>query len=341
MQNPAEPVATNAPADESRYGRIHRLLKVLTLIRSGQAVTPDQLSAACGVTERTVYRDLKEIEGAGFRVRFNAQAGVYEIDDDQFLPPVQLTPDEALAIAVLCEQIARHEQIPFTRPAWAGLGKIFAAMPASVRDDVAAVAGAVYIQTARSIPADGFGSVYERVQQAIAERRSLVCRYDSLNNNTSGDEEFDFDPYALFFSVRAWYAVGWHHGRGAVRTLKLNRFNSIRVTGRSCEIPSDFSLDTHLGNAWRMMRGETDFEVAVRFDAEFAETLSDTLWHRTQRIEEQPDGGVIFRCTVSGLDEIVWWVLSMGPHCEVLEPAELRDRVREAAAATARRYGHD
>lgn len=327
-------------ADEqpgSRYGRIHRLLGILTLIRSGRATTPAELAAVCGVSERTIFRDLKEIEGAGFRVSFHD--GRYQLSGERFLPPVQLGTDEAMALAVLCGQIAGQEQIPFTAPAWRGLAKLLAGLPAAMREEVAAATDTVCVRTAASVPADGFAPIYEQVRRALAERRTLACKYDSLNPDTDNAEEFDFDPYALFFSVRAWYAVGFHHGRGAVRTLKINRFTSVRPTHRAYTLPPGFSLDEHLGNAWRMMRGEPDYRVAIRFDAEFAETIADTLWHRTQETENLPDGGIIFRCTVSGLDEIVWWVLSMGRHCEVLEPAELRERVREETAAALALYG--
>jgi predicted DNA-binding transcriptional regulator YafY len=41
---------------------------------------------------------------------------------------------------------------------------------------------------------------------------------------------------------------------------------------------------------------------------------------------------------VSGLDEIKWWVLSHGPHCRVIRPAELADRVARLAKETAAQY---
>ncbi len=324
--------------ESSKYSRIHRLLKVLALVQSGRATSPAELAEACGVTERSIFRDITELEGAGFRIAYNKTEKRYSIDGDAFLPPVQLTSDEALAIAVLCEQVARHDRIPFTSPAWKGVSKIFAAMPESLRDEVAAIADGVFIRTAQAIEPDGFGSVYERIGQAIAARRSLDCKYDSLNPETTDCEEFAFDPYALLFSVRAWYAVGFHHGRGEIRTLKLNRFTGIGIADRRFEIPEDFHIDGHLGNAWRMMRGDVDHEVVIRFDPNFAETIADTTWHRTQEIEELEDGSAIFRCTVSGLDEIVWWVLSMGPHCEVISPPELRDRVVEAVGRMGGRY---
>ena len=52
----------------------------------------------------------------------------------------------------------------------------------------------------------------------------------------------------------------------------------------------------------------------------------------------QADRSLIFRCTVDGLDEIVWWVLSMGPHCMVHKPVELREFVAEMGRQTANLY---
>jgi len=321
----------------SKYTRIHRLLKIVTLIQSRRDCTSQSLAEDCSVTERTVFRDLKELEGAGIPVQFDKKSGAYRIERDFFMPPVQLSIDEALALAVLCEEIAKDEQIPFTAPAWRALTKIKSALPAPVRHDIDRVIDAVVIRTARAMPPDGWGSVYETVQQAIAEKRALRCRYDSLNSSNT-DEEFDFEPYALFFSVRAWYAVGHHGARNEVRTLKLNRFEQTTLTHRPYEVPANFSLDTHLGNAWRMIRGDADHEVEVWFDPSFAETMSDTQWHPTQQIEFHDDGSATFRATVSGLDEILWWVLSMGPHCKVIKPKALRDRVREAAEGTRAHY---
>ena len=69
-----------------------------------------------------------------------------------------------------------------------------------------------------------------------------------------------------------------------------------------------------------------------------AETIADTHWHRTQDVVWRDDGSIEFTCTVDGLDEIVWWVMGMGPHCVVRKPAELVDRVRALAEQLYRQY---
>ena len=85
-----------------------------------------------------------------------------------------------------------------------------------------------------------------------------------------------------------------------------------------------------------MIRGSDRHAVELWFSPEFAETIADTHWHSTQRIDWQDDGSILFHCEVDGLDEIVWWILGMGPHCVVRKPKALVQRVRaltEQAAA--------
>jgi len=62
------------------------------------------------------------------------------------------------------------------------------------------------------------------------------------------------------------------------------------------------------------------------------------MWHRTQNLAMQKDGGLLFRATVDGLDEILWWILGYGEHAEVLAPAELRQRVKASVEQMARTY---
>jgi predicted DNA-binding transcriptional regulator YafY len=147
-----------------------------------------------------------------------------------------------------------------------------------------------------------------------------------------------FQPFALFFGTRAWYVVGFHEKRDEIRTLKLSRFIAIEPTSEKYEIPNSFNLDKHLGNAWNMIPSDVDYEIELRFDPPFSQTVSDTRWHSTQEIIWNEDDSCTFTCTVSGLEEIVWWVLSMGPYCKVLKPQELASRVAKLAAETAAVY---
>ncbi|MBI1367073.1 MAG: WYL domain-containing protein [Planctomycetes bacterium] len=319
------------PAD---YSRIHRLLRILTLIQSDGDWTAQRLAQTCSVTVRTIYRDMKMLEGAGIPYFFDTRTNGYRVRRDFFMPPVSLTLDESLALIALGEHVGDKEQIPLTRAAGRAITKIRSQLPAAMRDELERLDGHIDIRLARAGPHEGIADVYEQMRAAIAGGRILRCQYDSIDGTRRGrrgETSFDFSPYTLFFSQRAWYVLGHHAGRRAVRCLKLNRFSAVQPTARSFKIPRTFSVDRHLGDAWRMIRGSESYGVELRFDAAFAETIADTHWHHTQEIEWHADQSITFRCCVDGLDEIVWWILSMGPHCVVIEPVELADRVRDLA----------
>ncbi len=319
-----------------KYTRVHRLLRIIALVQSRRGLTVAELAETCETTERTIFRDLDQIREAGIPIQHDRASGGYRIDGAFFMPPVRLTFEEALAISALCETMADSGAIPFVRPAAMALHKIQAQLPLDVREELTDRLRTMQLRTTATMDEEGYQDVFDTAQHALAEGRLLRCKYEPASGGD--DEAFHFQPYALFFGTRAWYIVGFHEGRDDLRTLKLSRFTAIEATNETCEPPASFSLDAHLGNAWNMIPGDRDWEVAIRFDPPFSSTISDTRWHATQEIEWHDDDACTFRCIVSGLDEIVWWVLSMGPNCQVLEPPELASRVAQLAADTADRY---
>jgi len=318
---------------------LHRLLKILNLVQSGPGWNARRLSEHFGVDRRTIHRNIKSLVDAGFALDHDPEADGYRLRGGQaFLRPLDFTLDEAVALSIL----PADDQIPFTRHALEAIAKVRCMLPKRFSRSLEALGGRVGVHLARSEDGKAVETVYGKVRDAISQRKALCCTYQSQRSQREDDgsesELFDFEPYGLYFVKRAWYAIGRHDGHDEIRWLRLSRFGSIRRTHRRYAIPKNFSLDKQMGQAWRMMRGAKRYAVALRFDAEFADGIESTQWHATQTIETLPDGGLIFRCEVDGLDEIVWWILGYGPHAAVIEPRELADRVRDLAAATAHQY---
>ena len=72
-----------------------------------------------------------------------------------------------------------------------------------------------------------------------------------------------------------------------------------------------------------------------------ADNVAEVAWHKTQRVVRNDDGTLDFHVTVSGLQEISWWILGYGDQAEVLQPAELRQLVAARAVRMAQRYSQD
>ncbi len=316
---------------------MHRLLEIISLVQSQRGWNAKTLAERCDTTERNIYRDINQIKEAGIPIESNKELG-YQINGTFFMPPVRLTFEEALAISALCEAMADKGAIPFVRPASMAMNKILAQLPFDAREELTERLRTMQLRTTATMDEIGYEDVYDKVQTALLQKSILKCKYESASA-PENDEQFMFQPFALFFGTRAWYVVGFHEKRDAIRTLKLSRFIAIESTTLTYEIPISFNLDTHLGNAWNMIPNDTDYEVELLFNTPFSQTVSDTRWHSTQQITWHDDDSCTFTCTVSGLEEIVWWVLSMGPYCKVIKPELLAQRVAQLAAETAAKYG--
>lgn len=319
------------------YKHLNRLMDIYMLIQGGQGWNARRLAEKFNVTVRTIRRDLRVLEQAGIPIQYDPERACYQIRGDFFMPPLELTFPESLALVSLGRYIHANDQIPFSHPALKALAKIRGQLPPGIRRELDLVEDHLAVKLAPAATQECCADLYEIVRQSLSTRRCLRCSYESPRNNphpeaSSKPEYFLLKPYALFFCQRAWYVVGYHGLRDGIRTLKLNRFTVMELTSQAYVFDNAFSLEKYLGNAWRMIRGEKTYHVQLHFDASFAETITDTAWHPTQTFEHGEDGSLHWRCTVDGLDEIVWWILSMGAHCRVLEPPELIARVREEAS---------
>ena len=317
--------------------RLARLLRLITVLRAPTAGKAGTLAGNLGVSERTIYRDLNALELAGVPYYFDQDANGYRVRGDFFLPPLQLTLAEALSLSVVASEVKGRSRFPFMEDAWKAVNKIESQLPAAIRDELASTDGLLRVDGARVSPQKGCDHHFEVLRRAIAARRKVRCTYD--DGRRKWRTPFLFRPYSLYFGQRAWYVIGHSESKNAERCLKLNRLTQVTPTDLPYMIPDDWSLEKSLGHAWRMIRGSRRYKVAVQFEQDFGRNVADTLWHPTQTIAWQPNGDCVFTCTVDGLDEIVWWVLSYGPHAKVLEPPELRARIIDMAARLTKLYG--
>ncbi|MCE5268977.1 MAG: YafY family transcriptional regulator [Planctomycetaceae bacterium] len=317
--------------------KIHRLLQLIGLLQAGRGYNADALAQACGVSRRTVFRDVDLLRQSGVPVAFDELQQCYRIPGACLLPPTNFTPEEAMALLVLCHELGDGRGLPFLGPARSAAVKLESTLPARLRDQLRNVTAAVQIQPPPSNPLDGCEPVYEQLLAAIANRRSVRIRYDSLKEQKQLVTRLS--PYRLFFSRRSWYVVGRSSIHRSKRTFHLGRIMQIEPLDDHFEVPRGFSIERYLRNAWHMIPEQgRDSQVVVRFSDLVAQNVAEVHWHRTQRVEYREDGTLDFHVTVSGLNEISWWILGYGDQAEVLEPPELRRLVAERARRMVEKY---
>jgi predicted DNA-binding transcriptional regulator YafY len=79
--------------------------------------------------------------------------------------------------------------------------------------------------------------------------------------------------------------------------------------------------------------------VVLKFHPRVAHRVRETRWHRSEQMEEQPDGSLLWRARVAEVQEMLPWIRGWGADVEVLAPKELRETMMGEARALARMYG--
>jgi proteasome accessory factor B len=312
-------------------------LKLIGLLQVGRGQNVRSLANDCEVSRRTIFRDLDVLRGAGVPLEFDSEFQSYRIPQTYLLPPTNFTAEEALAVLVLCDELGANHRLPFYSPARSAALKLHTALPPRLRKYLHEITGAIRIQLPPGAAIDDKQPIYQQLIDAVARRQCVRITYDSFS-----DEQVittRLSPYRLMFSLRSWYVIGRSSLHRETRTFHVGRIVKLEPTHDSYRIQRGFSLEHYLRNAWHLIpEPGPDHRVRIRFEKLVARNVAEVRWHPTQQTAFQPDGSLDFRVTVSGLNEISWWVLGYGDQAEVLEPPKLRAIVAAHAQRMAQRY---
>jgi predicted DNA-binding transcriptional regulator YafY len=135
------------------------------------------------------------------------------------------------------------------------------------------------------------------------------------------------DPLGLVLKGGAWYLVA--RRSAGMRVYRVSRFVSVRVREDGFERPDDFELAAY----WQ--EWSRTFE-ASRPRVEVKLRASDLALRHLPRDLQRGDG--VYTVGFENLEEAFRELLKFGPDAEVLEPAELRERIAETAGEVAQMY---
>jgi len=322
----------------SSIGKIRRLLDVLERLQSGRIHATSELAALCGVSRRTIFRDLKTLQDAGIPVLYDSSQQGYWVSAQSLLPPTNLTLAETLSLLVLAQDAGTRDRgIPFQEAARDAALKLHSNLPGHLASEIDMVTHAVKVQMEPQARMEQGKAQYERTLQALTERKKLRLQYQSLYEKSV--IQTLVSPYRLLFRRHTWYVIGRSSLHRSVRTFHLGRIQHSELTEDDYQIPPRFSLKSYFGNAWSLIREKkARTHVTVRFQSLVAQNVAEVCWHPTQMVVWNADGTIDFSVCVDGIHEMSWWILSYGDQAKVLAPPELQNLILNRAQRMVEQY---
>ena len=199
--------------------RADRLFQLVQHLRTRRAVTGQQLADKLGVSKRTVYRDIRDLEIAGVPIRGEAGVG-YRLDRGFELPPLTFTSEELQGLVLGARIVASWGDSELAQAVGRAMMRIEAVLPETLRD--------VLIETPLYAPARGHGAVMARevavMRRAIAESRLLHLSYTTAGGR---DSERDVRPLGLYFWGNRWTLAAWCELRQDYRSFRPDRIREL------------------------------------------------------------------------------------------------------------------
>ncbi|MEV6981161.1 WYL domain-containing protein [Sphaerisporangium sp. NPDC051017] len=227
----------------NRTDRLYALVEELRAI-SPRSRSARELGERLRVSSRTIERDVAVLQRAGVPIHAQpGRRGGFALGKTASPPPLDLTADEAIAVAVA---LSRASDRPFAAAARSALRKLVAATPSPGDEHTSDPRGHASAPHSHAPyppghPPDPPGHVSDPrdaearpgvarvIDEALRHRRVLHITYEDRSGALT---ERDVEP-GVFLGGRGgfWYLVAWCRLREDVRVFRLDRVRTAALTG--------------------------------------------------------------------------------------------------------------
>lgn len=201
--------------------RADRLFQIVQLIRGRRLTTAALLAQRLEVSERTVYRDVADLQRQGVPIEGEAGVG-YRLGPGFELPPLMFTQDEASALVAAARLAQSWVDPAMARDIETALGKILSVLPTAAR--ISAEAIALYAP-ALALD-DGTRARLQTLREAVQSRHTLRLTYRDVSDATS---QRRVRPLGCFYWGKVWTLSAWCELRNDFRGFRVDRIDGIEV----------------------------------------------------------------------------------------------------------------
>ncbi|MFP4440162.1 MAG: helix-turn-helix transcriptional regulator [Chloroflexaceae bacterium] len=314
------------------------------LLVERERVTKAELARRIGVDRATIGRWIETMIAVGIPVEHDERRRVY-IDRSRYFTHLSLTRDESVILMLALRLLQQYLDKP-NRHGVEMLHKLGLAFQQGIAPEVGTYVQEMADEQRRDLTSRHMQSDHQRLLELVGEAwiegRKLQLRYKPLHAKQAFEDVLH--PYLLEPSAigRSTYVIGYSEQAGAMRVYKIER-----IEGRPLPLDDRFDAPDHLDvrrlltGAWGIWfrRDEQPTRVKLRFSAQVTRRVTETRWHPSEQTELDDQGGLVWTAEIDAVQEMLPWIRGWGADCEVLEPEDLREKVKGEVRRQMRMYG--
>lgn len=300
--------------------KIDRLIGILSILLQKEMTTAPELAEHFEVSRRTINRDIEDLCKAGI--------------------PIQTTQGVGGGISIMSgyrmdRTILTSRDMQMIMAGLRSLDSVSGSSYYSQLMEKIQAGSSELVSGKESILID-LSSWYKAtlapkismIQDAIESRHLIKFKYFA----PSGESVRTIEPYYVVFKWTSWYVYGWCLKRKDYRLFKLNRMDKVELTNKEFEC-----RNVPLPDMSAELLYPRNIKVKALFDADMKWRLVEEFGMKCYT--ERKDGKLLFEEYYSDMDNLVSWMLTFGDKVEVLEPEEVRERLKAMADNMIKVYG--
>jgi proteasome accessory factor C len=310
---------------------LSRLLALVPYLLNRQGIPIEQAAKDAGITVEQLDKDLWTLFMCGLPggmpddlIDADWEDGlVYLSNADAIARPLRLAPEEVATLLVGLRLLAQlpgsHDRESLDK-AIAKLQEVAGAAAGKADDRVGVGGGAA-----------PDSKVLDGARRALAEQRRVHLRYYVPGRDET--TERDVEPMRLALVDGQTYLEGWCHRAEDVRLFRLDRVLALDVLDIPADVPADAVAHNLDEGLFSPSRADTVAGLELERAAHWV-----TEYYPCEEVVPLAGGRLYVRLRSGDPEWMIRLALRLGPTARLVEPPELAEQVRAAAAAALAGY---
>lgn len=296
-----------------------RLYQLVQFLSSGKHyLTASALAQSLGVTERTIYRDIIDLDRLGYSIYNDRGYKLLKPESPRHIP---ITPSDISTLKKIIEASPLN-RLPYMKErSGVILAKISACFCADWEEPAEERSFIETIDSSRS----SFSIDIGKLEKAINKERVVSILYHSLDEPAPSKRVVH--PYVITIRLGNWYLIAFTPEKNDLRQYRLERIQALTIQKETFQRDPDFDLQEYFSQSFGVFRGEP-VRVKLRLSGKAARLASERPWPKDMELNWISGDTAILQVTLQGTQEITAWVLSLRDEAEVLEPEALRTELK-------------
>lgn len=311
--------------------KAQRLIEMMITINAKRSFTVGELADEFGVSKRTVLRDLRELEEAGFPLYSEVgAAGGYRLLKERILPPITFSVNEAKAVFFACQALQFYRDLPFDQENLSVVKKFLNCLSPDMQNTIIQMQK----RLAFWIPDRHQKSpLLSRILELVLGRYAVVIRYTSMDKESVRT----IVPIGLYAMNGLWYCPAYCIVSGQIREFRVDRIQEIieEKPVQAGKYPIPDSILDYLAHL------EEGKELHVKiYLSDMGVKRCETEFLLARGLRTLSEGGGIIELDIreATMDWLADYLLSLGNHAVVLEPDKLKRRIKEKVELLYQQY---